>query len=360
MYSVLAEGIAQGHHLGAQICVIHHGQQILHAALGEAQPGVPMTVEHLQHWFSAGKPCAAVALGQLWERGLCSLDDPVVAHIPEFAQQGKEAITLRHVLTHTGGFRSRVDLDWSAAPWQENIARVCAAKPERDWQPGSKAGYHIASGWYVLGEVVRRLDGRSFDQYVREEIALPLGMDDSWFALPKDRYSAYEERLAPMFVTAGEQPKMLTFWLGQEGASRLLPGASSRGPMRDLARFYAMLLGGGEYAGRRLLLPQTVEALVARHRTGLYDQTFAHVVDWGLGFIVNSSVYGVETVPYGYGRHASPRTFGHGGHQSSSAFADPEHGLVVAVAVNGMPGTAVHHRRFLDLLSALYEDLGLL
>ena len=91
-----------------------------------------MTTEHLMHWFSAGKPFAAVTLGQLWERGLCGLDDPVAQHLPEFAQHGKEAITLRHVLTHTGGFRSRVDLDWSAAPWEENIARVCAAKGERD------------------------------------------------------------------------------------------------------------------------------------------------------------------------------------------------------------------------------------
>ena len=128
--ALLAEGVEQGHHLGAQICVIHDGREILHTALGEARSGVAMTTEHLVHWFSAGKPVAAVALAQLWERGLCALDDPVTMYIPEFAQHGKQAITLRHVLTHTGGFRSRVDLDWSDEPWQENIARVGAAKPE--------------------------------------------------------------------------------------------------------------------------------------------------------------------------------------------------------------------------------------
>lgn len=318
-----------------------------------------MTTEHLMHWFSAGKPFAAVALGQLWERGLCGLDDPVAQHLPEFAQHGKEAITLRHVLTHTGGFRSRVDLDWSAAPWEENIARVCAAKGERDWPPGRKAGYHIASGWLVLAEVVRRLDGRPYDQYVREEIAVPLGLEDTWFALPDDRYRGYGDRLAPIFATEGKTPRMLDFWRGETGAGTLLPGASGRGPIRELARFYAMLLGGGQLEGQRLLAPQTVEALVARQRTGLYDHTFGHVVDWGLGFIVDSSIYGVETVPYGYGRHASPRTFGHGGHQSSSACADPEHNLVVAIAVNGMPGEEVHHRRFLELLTTVYEELGL-
>ena len=327
--------------------------------MGEARPGEPMTTAHLMHWFSACKPFAAVAFGQLWERGLCHPDDPVARHLPEFAQHGKGAITLRHVLTHTGGFRSRLDLEWSADSWAEHIARVCAAKLERDWPPGRKAGYHMASGWFVLAEVLRRLDGRTYSCYVREEIAEPLGLADTWFMLTAEHYRAYGDRLAPIFVTEGECLRPLEFWLGASGAGTLLPGAGARGPVRDLARFYAMLIAGGELEGCRLLRPQTVELLVARERTGLYDHTFRHEVDWGLGFIIESSRYGVETVPYGFGRHASARTFGHGGQQSSSGFADPERGLAVAIAVNGMPGEQVHQWRFLELLSALYVDLGL-
>ena len=357
--ALLAAGISQGYHLGGQICAMRDGREALHLAVGEARPGEPMTTGHLMHWLSAGKPFAAVAFGQLWERGLCHPDDPVARYVPEFAQYGKEAITLRHVLTHTGGFRSRLDLERSSEAWAEHIARVCAAKRERDWPLGRKAGYHIASGWFVLAEVIRRLDGRSYDCYVREEIAEPLGLVDTWFTLTAESYRAYGDRLAPIFITEGEDPYPLEFWLGASGTEVLLPGASARGPLRDLARFYAMLLDGGQFEGSRLLLPQTVEALVARQRTGLYDHTFGHEVDWGLGFIIESSHYGVETVPYGYGRHASVRTFGHGGQQSSSGFADPECGLAVAIAVNGMPGEKVHQRRFLDLLSALYVDLGL-
>ena len=88
-----------------------------------------------------------------------------------------------------------------------------------------------------------------------------------------------------------------------------------------------MLLGRGSWRGRRVLLPQTVEAFTSPHRIGMLDVTFKHVLDWGLGFIVNSNQYGAETVPYGYGHHASPRTFGHSGYRSSTGFADPEHGL---------------------------------
>ena len=82
-------------------------------------------------------------------------------------------------------------------------------------------------------------------------------------------------------------------------------------------------------------------------------------MDWGLGFMVNSAIWGLDTVPYGYGPHASPRTFGHGGSQSSASFADPEHGLAVAVICNGMPGEAAHQTRIREILKAVYEDVGL-
>jgi CubicO group peptidase (beta-lactamase class C family) len=130
--------------------------------------------------------------------------------------------------------------------------------------------------------------------------------------------------------------------------------------MRQLGRLYEALLAGGRHpeTGARILSPQTVEALTARHRVGMLDHTFKKKMDWGLGFIPDSKHYGDE-VPYAYGRHASRRTFGHSGYRSSTAFADPEHALVVAVAFNGLPGDVQHARRMRSVLEALYEDLGL-
>ena len=120
-----------------------------------------------------------------------------------------------------------------------------------------------------------------------------------------------------------------------------------------------MLLARGSLGSARILLPQTVEALTARHRAVMLDLTFRHVLDWGLGFQVNSNQYGVDTVPYGFGPHASYRTFGHNGHQSTSAFADPERKLVVIVIPNGMPGEVAHDRRMREIHTAIYEDLSL-
>ena len=99
--------------------------------------------------------------------------------------------------------------------------------------------------------------------------------------------------------------------------------------------------------------------MTARHRTGFHDHTFDHVLDWGLGVIVDSKLYGPDTVPYAYGTLSSRRTFGHSGYRSSTAFADPEHALVVAVVMNGMPEPEVHEGRIRRVVDALYRDLGL-
>jgi CubicO group peptidase (beta-lactamase class C family) len=151
-------------------------------------------------------------------------------------------------------------------------------------------------------------------------------------------------------------------WDTEERCVHCHPGGNGYGPMRELGRFYEMLLSRGAVPGpgsRRILTPQSVEALTARHRVGMLDHTFRHVLDWGLGVIVNSAQHGAETVPYGYGHHASPRTFGHSGYRSSTGFADPERGLAVALAFNGTPANDLHEQRIRAVLDAVYLDLGL-
>jgi CubicO group peptidase (beta-lactamase class C family) len=123
--------------------------------------------------------------------------------------------------------------------------------------------------------------------------------------------------------------------------------------VRELGRFYEGLLAG------KLLNAETLRRFTQRTRSGLFDHTFKHTLDFALGFIVNSNRHGAETVPYGYGRHASEEAFGHSGAQSSCAFADPAHGLVVAWATNGTPGEPRHQRRQREINTAIYEDLGL-
>jgi len=355
--AALEEGRARGLHSGALVCVSRYGETQLDEAWGEIRPGEPMPHDALALWLSSTKPVAAIAVAQLWERGALGLDDPVARHVPEFAAREKGRITIRHLLTHTGGIRM-LDVGWPRDDWDTVIARICAARPEPGWTPGEKAGYHLQSSWFVLGEIVRRLDGRPFERYVREEIFEPLGMSSSWVGMPVERYRADLHRIAPLYDTEARPAKDLG-WIGERGLTTCSPGSNGCGPMRELGWLYETLLAGGLRRGTRVLSPQTIEAMTARQRTGLLDQTFRKVMDWGLGLIPNPAIYGDPDVPYAYGRHAGRRAFGHSGRRSSTAFADPEHGLVVALMVNGLPGDAEHAARFRTLLEAIYEDLGL-
>src|SRR4051794_10382751 len=356
-------GRAAGLHVGAQIYASVSGEVVADAAFGLARsaPDAAMRTDTLMLWMSATKPVAAVAIAQLWERGLLDLDDPVAKHLLPFAARGKESVTIRHLLTHTGGFRALIGR-WEDQPWDQIIAAVCDMRLEPDWVPGKKAGYHLATSWYVLGELVRRLDPqhRPFERYVREMIFGPLGMKDSWVGLPPEQYRAYGERIGLMHDTTQPAPRSPHPFDSEEGAAACRPGSNGRGPVRELGFFYEMLLGRGQRDGRRILSPQSVEAITSPHRVGMYDNTFRHVIDWGLGFLMNSARYGPGPAPYGYGPHASPRTFGHGGSQCATGFADPEHGLAVAIVWNGRPGEQRHDQRLRETLAALYEDLSLL
>ncbi|MBX7246704.1 MAG: beta-lactamase family protein [Candidatus Sumerlaeaceae bacterium] len=350
---ILQDGIARGLHSGAQLFVSLRGEPIANLALGDRAPRSPMTTHTILPWMSAGKPVAAVAVAILQERGLLALDDTVAKYLPGYAASGKEAVTLRHLLTHTGGQRL-VESQWRPAPYEEIVASICEARQDPGWIPGEKAGYHPASSWFILAEVVRIVDGRQFDRFAIEEVFRPAGMSDSCFTMTDSIWGTLEERIGFLYETTTKPPTPLP-WTTRPHCAQLRPGASARGPAVDLARFYEMLLAGGN----GILRPETIKMFSSRHRVGKRDITFQYVMDWGLGFMCNSQQNSPEPPPYGFGRHASPATFGHGGMQSSMAFCDPAYGLVVTWICNGTPGDTQHQKRNRAINEAVYEDLAL-
>ena len=355
----IERGIAERLHIGAQLYVSRSGEPIADLAVGNARAGIALRPDSLTLWMSSVKPVMAVAIAQQWERGRLHLDDRVCDYIPEFGTHGKDVVTIRHVLTHTGGFPSAART-WNSAPWEQIIAEICDAALEPGWIPGQHAGYHVASGWYVLGEIVRRLDGRSFDRYARQAIFEPLGMFDTWVGMPLDRHRDYGDRIAPMHDCSGDAPQPHPFWMwsgSAEACAVCRPGGSGWGPIRELGWLYEALLDGGQRNGNRILSPQSVEALTTRHTVGMIDRTFNVRLDRGLGVVVDSKQY--EPGADWYGPTCSPRTFGHAGYVSSVGFADPEHQLVVALAFNGMVQPDKHDARTRATLAAIYQDLGL-
>jgi CubicO group peptidase (beta-lactamase class C family) len=347
--AVFAHGRDRGLHHGAQVFVSRSGTVLADAALGNLRPGEPLTSDHWLVWLSAGKPLTAALIAKFWEQGRIDLDAPVALVIPEFAAHGKDRITPRQILTHTAGIRS-IDTGWPDVSWDVTIRRICAATPDADAIIGETAAYHTLSSWFLLGEMIQRLTDRPFIDTIREQIFLPCGMTETWSSIPAAALPSLSHRLAPLWERTRAE-LIESDWCRPPRVSAPSPGSNTWGPIRELGRFYETLRTGG------LLQSDTLAAMTSRQRVGKFDATLGHIVDFGLGFLIDSNQYGADTVPYGYGRFASPRTFGHGGAQSSQGYCDPDRELVVAYVFNGRAGEPQHNRRCRQFNEALSEDL---
>lgn len=356
--ALIEQGIAEGLHLGAQCYVSLNGDVVGVEAYGEAHPDHPMTSETILCWMSSVKPITAIAILRAVTDGLLDLDTPVAEWIPAFAEGGKGSVTVRHLLTHTAGFR-KADQPAREESWSDALARICATPLEPDWAPGKRAGYQLDSSWHVLGELLQVVHDVSFTEVIKREVFDLAGMDAAWIGVPESVLERDRKRVGGLYVREQNGLKPHPMANSEAGLRAVRPGANGRGPMRALGHFYEDLLAAWLRDEGVLLSQDRIREATDRAREGLFDETFQHLMDWGLGFMPNNKRHGVDTVPYGFGRYASDAAFGHSGNQSSVAFADPEHELVVALAFNGMPGEPRHQRRIRAVLNALYEDLGL-
>ncbi|MBC8114111.1 MAG: beta-lactamase family protein, partial [Candidatus Saccharimonas sp.] len=207
-HAVIAHGIERGLHTGCQVYVSLRGEVLADAGVGESRPGVGMTADTINLWLSAGKPLTAVAVMQQCERGTLSLDDRVARFISEFAAGGKSEITIRHLLTHTGGLRN-VETGYPDVSWDEVIRRISVSPLEVNWIVGHTAGYHTTTSWFILGELLQRVTGRPYSDMMRDELLRPLGLNDTWAALPFDQFAAYGERIGWLYAREQGELKLL-------------------------------------------------------------------------------------------------------------------------------------------------------
>jgi CubicO group peptidase (beta-lactamase class C family) len=319
---------------GGAVAVYWRGQLVLDLAGGYAdtQCGRPVEPDTLFPLFSGTKPFAAVALWQQIERGRLDLDQSVAAHWPDFGQNGKDRVLIRHILSHCGGFPiTPPDLtpdrwgDWQAA------MRAIAAMP-LDYTPGTISAYHFLTQHWVCAELVRRLDGRAYQDYLYEEITGPLGMADTYVGLPL----ALEDRVSKLHATDGTDEwgqGVLKTLSGLRMHRFVIPGASGVSTASDMARFYAAIAAGGALDGARILRPETVERLLTIEVDDATDHTFDVPVRRGLGFELGGLTDPRRHWP---GATSTVRTFWHGGFGSSVCWGDRDLGLAMAFMSNGV------------------------
>ncbi len=356
--AAIQDGIDRRLHAGVQIYVSTNGKAALDAAIGESATQQLMTSETLMPWRSAGKPLTALLLLQSVEAGRLRLDATVADLLPEFEDTDKADVTVFDILTHQCGF-PQTETGWPQCEWSESIRKI-------QFQPRQLeigiAAYHPQSSWFLLAEILRRLKPAdattTFSDILQKQLLNPLHLNRTTCSIEVSTLTELNDRLPVIY----ERDKGLLVesnycripWITQTS-----PGASLRGPVSELGRFYEMLLRGGTApAGQRLVSNATIQDMTSRHRVGKFDQTLQHTVDFGLGVVCNSNRYGAETVPYGFGQYCSDDTFGHGGSQCSMAFCDPQQNLVVAWSANGFCGEGQHQRRNRMINNAIYEDIG--
>lgn len=353
---LLEEQRERGMHDGAQLFAARKSQTLVDVAIGEAQSGIALRTNSVMLWLSSTKPLTAVAIAQLMERGKLRLDDPVHSYIPEFAN-GKESATIRQVLTHTGGFPMRT-ASFLRLTWDETIQAICTAPAE--WEPGAAAGYHGLSGWSILGEIVRRVDGRPIEDYLDEEIIRPLGMNDSSLGITDARAAGLGNRLSRVAVKSDEELLAgLASWNTPDVRRLTLPGANGYGPAHDLGRLYLALWNGGEWEGARILKNETVDLFTATHREGMVDRsnslTYRTEVRpaWGLGFMKGSD--DEDPVSLRFGSLCTSAAYGHGGAFSSIGFVEPSRDLVVVTIANGFTSNQDNTYRLRDVSDAIHS-----
>ncbi|MGH2371919.1 MAG: serine hydrolase domain-containing protein, partial [bacterium] len=344
----LADGIARGVCPGAVAAVVQGRQRPVLEALGHAQVvprRVSMQIDTVFDLASLTKPVATTtAILQLWEHGRIDHDAPVAHYLPDFAQKGKAAATIRHLLAHTSGLPAW-DMLYLPGPTRgggppapacrsitEAIARICATPAAAP--PGTRIEYSDL-GFILLGDLVERLSAR-LDIHARTHIFEPLGMKHTRFVPPRswrarcaateignayERGRATEQRLGPRFrwrttLLRGEVHDGNAWHLGRGVAGH----AGLFGTASDLARFGRAMLAGGALESARILRRETVAEATKNHTPGLDSQPR------GLGWALPGWPF--------LGTRASASAFGHTGFTGTSLVLDPQRDLAIVLLTN--------------------------
>lgn len=346
--AVLDQLVDADREIGVQVCAWLGEEQIVDCWAGLADPATGRRVDGdtLFNVFSVSKAVTAVAVHMQAERGHLEYDSPIARYWPEFAQSGKQTVTIRQVLSHVSGV---LRMPPEVTPelmcdWDWMCTRIAAMPPA--YQPGSRSSYQSMTFGWLLGEVVRRTDplGRPFGRFVREEIAAPLSADDLWLGIP----DAAEPRVARLDAAAVYvMPDGNAMREAQPLAVDLMPGPFERPDVRRAcipavggifnarseARFFAMLANGGALDGVRLLSQERIASFAApRPHFDDADPVFFGMkvpIGWA-GFWLG----GADAPPVSAPRNM--RALCHPGMGGSIGWADPDRRLAVAFCHNRM------------------------
>ena len=349
------------------VCVRRKGHVVLNRAIGHAKgnaPGTPrdtprVPVRHDTPFcvFSASKAVTAIVMHALEDEGLLHLDDRVCDFIPEYAQNGKEWTTIRHVLIHRAGIPS--------VPREHNkvelltqhdliVDLLCQAKPVN--VPGRRLAYHAITGGFVLAEIVKRVTGKDLRAYFAERFQAPLGARTLNYGSSEPGSVAENAHTGPLTplpirplvrrAIGASMPEAVAISNTAEYLNPIIASGNLVGSADEMSRFYQMLLDGGVWQGQRILSEKAVRRALVESSYLELDLTLFAPVRYAQGLMLGAprlSLYGPNT----------PNAFGHLGFIEVLAWADPDRELSAAILTTGKPFFGAHLRRLWSVLRAI-------
>ena len=365
-----AENFVSRRETGASISIALDGRMVVDLWGGWADKARtrPWTRDTIVNVYSTTKGLTAICAHRLAAEGRLDLDTPVAKHWPEFGANGKQRIAVRALLNHRAGLPAirKPLVPEDLYDWQTMTDALAAEEPW--WEPGTKHGYHALTFGYLVGEVIRRITGKSVGSYFRDEIVTPLKIDAHIGLEARDDGRVAEMIGAPppapgefnLFAEAAKHPESVTAktfmnplvlsmatvnsreWRGAE-----IPAANGHTNGRALARLYGAMARGGEVDGVRVVEAREISACHTEESRGP-DAVLLIPTRFSTGFMLSQP--GEEMGP-------SARAFGHPGAGGSLGFADPDAKIGFGYAMNRMGGGILLDPRAKALIAAVYASL---
>lgn len=370
MRDVLAASLDSGDDVGASVAVMLHGEMVVDLWGGFADEArTEQWQEHtITNVFSSTKTMTSLCALMLHSRGQLDLDAPVAQYWPEFAANGKEAVLVRHLLSHTSGvsaWEQPVELA-DLYDWPRSTAMLAAQAPW--WEPGTASGYHAFNQGHLVGEVIRRITGMKLGEFFRTQVAEVVGADFH-IGLAPSEFGRVSNVITPPATTTdmsaldpnsimfksitGPLPRAEAAWTS-EWRQADIGAANGHGNARSMALVQSAISHGGVVEGHRLLAPSSIDEIFREQSNGV-DLVFLMPTRFGIGYGLPN-----ESMPLA----ADRRICFWGGWGGSVLINDLDHHMTFAFAMNKMaagdtnrPGRLVGDHRAMALLDVVLAAL---
>ena len=356
--------LANGTDVGASFCATLEGETVvdLWGGFADEEKTRPWEQDTIINVYSTTKTMTALTALLLADRGELDFDAPVARYWPEFAANGKDAVKVSHLMSHSAGlsgWKEPITTE-DLYDWDKATSLLAAQAPY--WEPGTAPGYHALTQGYLVGEVVRRIAGKSLGAVFHDEIAGPLGADFH-IGLPASEDARVAELIPPppgVGISDGVQTELQTnmshnpgidvratrtrAWRGAE-----IPAAGGTGNARSIAKVHTILANGGVSGGKRFMSEAGCRKALELQIEGT-DLILGTPVRFGMGFGLAG---GMVPLP-------SPNSFFWGGYGGSLVIIDMDARTTFGYAMNRMAGTTTGDMRALGLSVAMWQGLGLI